>query len=881
MLQLKNIKKDYQTAGEPVHALKGIDLCFRKNEFVSILGQSGCGKTTLLNIIGGLDHYTSGDLVINGVSTKDYKDHDWDVYRNHRIGFVFQSYNLIPHQTVLGNVELALTIAGISKTERRKRAEEALRKVGLEGELYKRPNQLSGGQMQRVAIARALVNNPEILLADEPTGALDTTTSVQIMDLIREIAGERLVIMVTHNPELAEEYSSRIVRLQDGLVVSDSNPYQEETAEEIDETTENTAKEKISLKTLKELWITKRAERKKREKSAMSFKTSLGLSARNLATKKGRTAITAFAGSIGIISVCLVLALSNGFNSYILKTEEDMLSFYPIEITETTLDTTTILEGMTSMENMPDLSELDNKIYVNSFLSNIAKGMTVSNDISEEYLAYLQAMDKGLYTAIKYDYGIEFINNFYTEVVTGNKTDGESTKILSLSMLKEYYKTQLSNQDAKYAQLAYLVDYLGEVYGRMPGTSDFNDARYGEYVRSQYDVVKGHFPTKSNEAVLVIGGNNDMTDLTLAQLGFISEEEFLSLFSESGEKTSDYMSIAFDDILQKKFVLYDNNDIYQASADGKYAFEYLGELPSLETEKGVEITITGILRLKDGLTYGCLSSGLNITEKLGEEFLARNLDSELAQYIHNGRQVQAGEGVSLKMYAKPAAKTLETMFTAMPYPSEAMGTYYILYDEMTALRAIAGSDKVSAVQIYTSTFDTKEGLLDYLEDWNVMHEDEEAKQIKYTDQVGLMMSMVQTILNAITYVLVAFTAISLVVSSVMIGIITYVSVVERTKEIGVLRSLGARKKDIKNLFNAETFIIGLSSGVFGVIVTYLMQFGINAILNVLTGIASLASLPVRSAVTMVIISVVLTLISGLIPAQAAAKKDPVVALRTE
>ena len=526
------------------------------------------------------------------------------------------------------------------------------------------------------------------------------------------------------------------------------------------------------------------------------------------------------------------------------------------------------------MENMPNLSELDNKIYVNSFLSNIAKGMTVTNDISEEYLAYLQAMDETLYTAIKYDYGIQFTNNFYTEVVTGNKTDGESTKILSLSNLKDYYKTQLNKQDAKYVQLSYLVDYLGEVYGRMPGTSDFNDARYGEYVRSQYDVVKGHFPTKSNEAVLVIGGNNDMTDLTLAQLGFISEEEFLGLFSDSGEKTSEYMSISFDDILQTKFMLYDNDYVYQASEDGKYAFDYLGELPAWEAEKGVEITITGILRLKDGLTYGCLSSGLNITEKLGEEFLARNLNSELAQYIQNGQQMQVGDGVGLKIYGKPAAKTLEKMFTAM-------GTRYMLVDETAALRTIAGSDKVSAVQIYTSTFDTKEGLLDYLEDWNVMHKDEESKQIKYTDQVGLMMSMVQTILNAITYVLVAFTAISLVVSSVMIGIITYVSVVERTKEIGVLRSLGARKKDIKNLFNAETFIIGLSSGVFGVIVTYLMQFGINAILKVLTGIAALASLPVRSAVTMVIISVVLTLISGLIPAQAAAKKDPVVALRTE
>ncbi len=892
MLQLKNIKKDYQTAGQPVQALKGVDLCFRENEFVSILGPSGCGKTTLLNIIGGLDHYTSGDLVICGVSTKDYKDHDWDVYRNHRIGFVFQSYNLIPHQTVLGNVELALTIAGISKAERRKRAEDALRKVGLDGEFHKRPNQLSGGQMQRVAIARALVNNPEILLADEPTGALDTTTSVQIMDLIREIAGERLVIMVTHNPELAEQYSSRIVRLQDGLVISDSNPYEGEKecakmAKEAEKTKENK-----SAKTQKKSWKERRTEKKKREKSAMSFKTSLGLSARNLATKKGRTAITAFAGSIGIISVCLVLALSNGFNSYILKTEEDMLSFYPIEITETTVDTSTIIEGMTSLENMPDLSELENKIYVNSFLSNIAKGMTVKNDLSAEYISYLESMDESLYTAIKYDYGIQFVNNLYTDVVTGyeGKDEGLVEKNLSLANLKEYYKTQLSSQDAKYAQLAYLVDYLGEVYGRMPGTSDFDDPRYGEYVQSQYDIVKGSFPKASNEAVLVIGGNNDMTDLTLAQLGFISEEKFLSLFNENGERKTDenaensYMAISFDEILNKKYVLFDNDAIYQeAAADGKYSFEYIGEMPNLDVgEHGVEITITGILRLRDDLSYGCLSSGLNFTEKLGEEFLYRNLESKIAEYIRAGRPVPApegSEGAGLKMFMKPVSKTLETMFES--FPVEGMGTFYVLYDEKTAIRAIAGTDEVSKIQIYTSTFETKEGLIDYLEDWNVLHADEESKQIKYTDQVGLMMSMVQTILNAITYVLVAFTAISLVVSSVMIGIITYVSVVERTKEIGVLRSLGARKKDIKNLFNAETFIIGLSSGVFGVVVTYLLQFAINAILAALTGIATLASLPFKSAVIMVVISIVLTLISGLIPAQAAAKKDPVVALRTE
>lgn len=884
MLQLKNIKKDYKTSDYTVQALKGVDLCFRKNEFVSILGQSGCGKTTLLNIIGGLDHYTSGDLVICGVSTKDYKDHDWDVYRNHRIGFVFQSYNLIPHQTVLGNVELALTIAGISKAERRKRAEDALRKVGLDGEFHKRPNQLSGGQMQRVAIARALVNNPEILLADEPTGALDTATSVQIMDLIREIAGERLVIMVTHNPELAEEYSSRIVRLQDGLVISDSNPYYGDEAEDIAQQdmaqeAEGTAQETVSfIKKWQAKWQAKRAERKNREKSSMSFKTSLGLSARNLATKKGRTAITSFAGSIGIISVCLVLALSNGFNNYILKTEEDMLSFYPIEITETTVDTATIIEGMTSMENMPDLSQLDDKIYVNSFLSGIAKGLTVKNDLSKEYISYLESMDESLYSAIKYNYGIKFTNNFYTEVLTGQKgSGGETKKNMSLANLKEYYKTQLSNQDAKYAQLAYLVDFLGEVYGKMPGTSDFEDPRYGKYVLSQYDVVKGAFPKNSNEAVLVIGGNNDVTDLTLAQLGFISETDFLGLFTETGEKAVDaYTVIPFDEILNKKFVLYDNNTVYRENAsDKEYAFDYIGEIPELKVENnGVEVKISGILRLKDGLTYGCLTSGLNFTEKLADEFLARNMDSKIARYIRNGLSYESLGGI--KMYLRPASKLLAEQFTYV----EMMGAY-VLYDEIGALRTLGGTDKVERIQIYTNNFETKEGLLSYLDDWNDKYADEEEKQVRYTDQVGLMMSMVQTILNAITYVLVAFTAISLVVSSVMIGIITYVSVVERTKEIGVLRSLGARKKDIKNLFNAETFIIGLSSGVFGVVVTYLLAFAVNAILLALTGIGTLASLPISSAITMVIISVILTLISGLIPAQAAAKKDPVVALRTE
>ncbi len=917
MLQLKNVKKDYATAGNVVHALRGVSLRFRKNEFVSILGASGCGKTTLLNIIGGLDHYTSGDLEICGVSTKDYKDHDWDVYRNHRIGFVFQSYNLIPHQTVLANVELALTIAGVSKSERKRRAAEALIKVGLKDELYKRPNQLSGGQMQRVAIARALVNNPEILLADEPTGALDTTTSVQIMELIREIAGERLVIMVTHNPELAEEYSSRIVRLQDGLVVSDSNPY--EIKEEAEES-ESIADSKTAKKERK-----KEKKRKKKENASMSYATSLGLSARNLATKKGRTMITSVAGSIGIISVCLVLALSNGFNGYILKTQEDMLSSNPLEITETTLDLEAIMSGMSAATDMPDLEKVGDRVYVNSFLTNIAQGMTVTNNLSDDYIKHIESMDQSWYEAIVYDTGMSLTNNLFTEVEiqeNGNTVE----KVMSLSELKAYYTFQLTQQEEKYASLAYLVDYLGGVYGKMPGTTDVSSDDFGDYVLSQYDVIKGDFPKTANEAVLVVGGNNDVTDLTLAQLGFIGEKEFLELFPQDGEAvgdSEDYETmIYFNEIIGKKFMLNYNDAVYTPAAPtDPYLYNYAGARETLGTDEtqGKLITISGILRLKDGYNYGCLSKGLYLTEQVCKEYLAENMESELSktileqsgsanklavlhqelslltplspEFIEKGREIS-----EVLQTCKPAAENLVEYYIA---GDDAMGgdenddatggdenddtmdiikKCYFLYGD-SAIRAVGGKDTVNSIEIYTDNFEAKEQILSWLDKWNDEHET--GDQVKYTDTVGMMMTMVEMMLNAITYVLVAFTAISLVVSSVMIGIITYVSVVERTKEIGVLRSLGARKKDIKNLFNAETFIIGLSSGVFGVAVTYLLQLGVNAILGALTGISTLASLPILSALIMVAVSVVLTLISGLIPAAAAAKKDPVIALRTE
>ena len=868
MLRLKDIKKDYKVADNVVHALQGVTLNFRENEFVSVLGPSGCGKTTLLNIIGGLDHYTEGDLVICGKSTKDYKDRDWDVYRNHRIGFVFQSYNLIPHQTVLGNVELALTIAGISKAERKRRAAEALEKVGLGAELNKRPNQLSGGQMQRVAIARALVNNPEILLADEPTGALDTTTSLQIMELIREIAGERLVIMVTHNPEIAQQYSTRIVRLQDGVVIDDSNPYEP--------TGDYEKVEKILMSTEEETEPKQKKEKKvKKEKASMSFKTALGLSARNLLTKKGRTAITSVAGSIGIISVCLVLALSNGFNGYILKTEEDMLSYNPVEISEKTMDITAIMSGMQSLDDMPELDKIGDRVYVNSFLTNIANGMQVENDLSDEYISYLKNMPEENYTAIQYSTGISLLDNLYTSAIVQDVVDGEIKDVeknVSLSTLKAAYVYELqTNENAKdYSDLVPLVEYLGEVVNVMPGTTDFKDDRFSDYVLSQYDVVEGSFPKNENEAVLVIGGNNDVTDLTLVQLGLLDKDQFFSFANDTRDEYDPYVD--YSKILGQKYTLFYNDAVYTRNPNGvpgSSYFAYEAQKASLEADEnsGEQIRVSGILRLKEDRTYGCLTSGLNLTEALVNKYVQKNYESEIAEFL------RTETGLETKLLMRSLTDNQATLQTTQM--QIAMGNLD------TVVRSYGAINTVNSIKIYTEDFDMKDRLLSTLDEWNDMHKDNEAKQVQYTDTVGMMMGMVETILNAITYVLVAFTAISLVVSSVMIGIITYVSVVERTKEIGVLRSLGARKRDIRNLFNAETFIIGLTSGLFGVGVTYLLSLVINLILGSLTGINTLASLPIMSAFIMVCVSVGLTLISGLIPARAAAKKDPVIALRTE
>ena len=939
MLQLRNITKDYQVGDSKVAALKGISLSFRRNEFVSILGASGCGKTTLLNIIGGLDHYTSGDLIIEGISTKDYKDGDWDTYRNHRIGFVFQTYNLIPHQTVLANVELALTLSGVSPKERKARATEALNRVGLGSELNKRPNQLSGGQMQRVAIARALVNNPEILLADEPTGALDTNTSVQIMDLIKEIAGERLVIMVTHNPELAYKYSTRIVELKDGLVVSDSAPYSEEEereevlshraevqaqqAEAAQEAEEGAVEQKSAGKA-------KRLRTKKH--SSMSLVTAFFLSGKNLLTKKARTLITAIAGSIGIISVCLVLALSAGFNNYISQTEEDMLSYYPVQVSETSIDLNSAMSSFMNGSMNLELDKVEDKVYINSFLSQLAQGMTTTNDLTDgnkatidgkemTYLEYLEAMPEELYNAIMYSYGVNISTNLFTdvEIGSGSTSEGETTSMhMSLESLREYYTYLLTYRADEFSNLTQFVRYFTDVVSVMPNT-DFSAENYGEYVQSQYDVIYGDFPENENQVVLVVGDSNDVIDLTLVQLGFMTEEEFLDLFISSEDGVSEDeepASISFDEIVGKEYTLYYNDSVY---VDEKYnlpveltGYNYFYDGYSVASEdedpvteeEGTTIEISGILRLKDGLTYGCLSSGLCITESLLQSYIQHNMQSAVVKTLQDAINSGSPETIASTINSLVCELTFESMFQT----TQGGGSGSIALDKLTPkynstsvtaselVRTLGGNDTPSGISVYAKDFTTKQEMLDYMSGWNSAVEAARTAyfeehgtydgydgptEITYSDTVGTLMGMVNTILNAITYVLVAFTAISLVVSTVMIGVITYVSVVERTKEIGILRSIGARKRDIRHVFNAETFIIGLFAGLIGILVAYLLQGIINLILTPLTGISGLAALPIWQAIIMVCVSVALTLVSGLIPASAAAKKDPVIALRTE
>lgn len=891
MLQLKKIEKIYAMGDNKVHALKGVSLNFRKNEFVSILGPSGCGKTTLLNIIGGLDKYTSGDLIINGKSTKEYKDRDWDVYRNHRIGFIFQSYNLIPHQSVLENVELALTIAGMSKEERINKAKIAIDKVGLAGLYNKRPNQLSGGQCQRVAIARALVNEPDILLADEPTGALDTVTSVQIMDLIKEISKEKLVIMVTHNPEIAEKYSTRIIRLLDGVIESDDNLCTDEEILNEDKTSIQEAQ---------------------KEKAKMSFWTAFKLSARNLLSKFKRTLLVGLAGSIGIIGVSCVLALSSGITDYINLMQEDMLSGNPITITETTYDINAMMSSMTDLEQT-EIVLKNGVVSINSILESLAKraetmeSIMVSNEISQEYIDYLKAMPDEYLEALSFNYGIDISNNIYTNFYEDKNVSPKQT---SLSVIKTIYSSML--KETNYGEMSSMIASLQQVMSQSLDNE--------EYLLSQYDLLTGEVANEKHEIMIVVNKDRQLTDLTLAQLGYYSQEEFLNMVYKSFDKEKyqegkSKEEFTYEELLNKTFTWYPNNQVFNKKSftnpmtnEEMISFTYNPYVDNFSDDNKIELKVVGILQPKANMNYGSLGSGFFYTSELTKYILENSSQSEIVDYINNnnkGQSITSGMfgsspmGITYKYDYLVNLETKEsksaTGFVGSQSALSIMGgimggsssqnSYYTL-----TLNNVGGAKLPSYIAIYPVDFDLKEKVLAYLDDWNDADKiivngteilKENRSEITYTDTLSIVIAMINTMINVITTALVAFTAISLVVSTVMIGIITYVSVVERTKEIGVIRSLGGSKKDVGHLFNAETFIIGLVAGVLGIGITYLLSIIANVIIGGITGIYTLVALKPLHAIIMVIISVGLTLISGLIPSKSAANMDPVNALRTE
>lgn len=988
MLFLDNIVKNYSMGDMEVQALKGVSLKFRENEFVSILGQSGCGKTTLLNIIGGLDQYTSGDLVINGKSTKDFKDADWDTYRNHSIGFVFQSYNLIPHQTVLSNVELALTLSGVSKAERRKRAIEALEKVGLGDQLKKKPNQMSGGQMQRVAIARALVNNPDILLADEPTGALDTETSVQVMEILKEVAKDRLVIMVTHNPDLAAQYSSRIIRLLDGEIIGDSNPY---NGEEL---------------------VPQKTEIKKQKKPAMSFFTAVSLSLNNLMTKKGRTFLTAFAGSIGIIGIALILSVSTGVNNYIDRVQEDTLSSYPITLEAERLNMDSLMSSLMGVsagsgENAHDLD----KIYVNSIMYDLMNTM-YSTDVEVNNLGALKAfldaeMESGNATtalrenvsAIDYSYDLDL--NIYTQDV-----DGHIIKSDFMALWEQMY-TSATGAAVEGSDMGSMMTSMSQMTGMTGGIMIWDEMLPGEngeiinpLLDEQYEVIAGTWPQSFDEVVLIVDSKNEVSDVVLYSLGLKRAADMydvlMSMMKGETVDTSTLESWTYDEILGKTFKLIYSADCYQPNADGTYTNVLNTEL-GLKTlyNNGTELKIVGIIRPDEDAIAGMMGGAIGYTSALTDHIIAETADKALVieqmenpetdvltglpfvsedtsepgdaekaeavkayletvsnakkaeiitdymstppdeyvadmvesnmqgltreyieqmvtqsypeyekmlpsmdddtlfGYVRQMMAEQIAQQYSEQVQAQLGSYTtdqLAAMFSAQPFTE---AEYVALYDEYMPrtvsdstyddnMRALGyvDPDSPSAINIYAATFEAKDAIADIIDDYNKGVS--EADKINYTDYVALMMSSVSTIINAISYVLIAFVAISLVVSSIMIGIITYISVLERTKEIGILRSIGASKRDISRVFNAETLLVGLTAGVIGIVVTLILCIPINAIIHHLTGIMILnATLPPVAAVILIAISVVLTVIAGLIPSRVAANKDPVIALRTE
>lgn len=895
MLELNDIKKDYVSGSTTVSALKGINLRFRDCEFVSILGQSGCGKTTMLNIIGGLDKYTSGDLKINGVSTKNYKDRDWDFYRNNSIGFVFQSYNLIPHQTVLSNVELALTLSGVSKAERKKRAIEALEKVGLGEQIHKKPNQMSGGQMQRVAIARALVNNPDILLADEPTGALDTETSIQIMELLKEISKDRLIIMVTHNPELAKDYSTRIVRLLDGVITDDSDPYSLEDME-ADIRAKEAAKVKTSEKKIKKSG--------KKQKTSMSFFTALSLSFNNLMTKKTRTILTAFAGSIGIIGIAMILSISNGIQLYIDRVQRDTLSSYPITLQAEAIDISSMVSSMTGNSDSEE-HEDKSKIYSNDIMGDMINTMVKevkSNNLSEfkKYIENGSSDIKSYVSDIQYSYDVP-LNIYMKDTSNGVEQLNPGTMFDSI-----YGEGATSASSSMSSGMGMGMFSNSSVWNQLLGNQQVLD--------EQYDVLAGHWPENFNEVVLVADKNNEVDDYTLYSLGLKDPEEVRTLFKkmmvgESYETEKD-ISYTFDEILDTEFKLVMPTDMYKYndvtgtwddySKDDKYMTNVVNN--------GTDIKVCGIIRPNDDAVSTSLSSGIGYTAKLTEYIIEEVKNSEIAKAQLADTSVDVFTGVpfdndrnteitmddinaymatlspeeSAQMQAMTSGMSDDQILQLFSASLKARTTDATLDSNKSKL-GITDLDTPSQIDIYATDFDSKEKVQNIIKDYNKLQQDDgkEENVINYTDYVGIMMSSVSTIINAISYVLIAFVAISLIVSSIMIGIITYISVLERTKEIGVLRSIGASKKDVSRIFNAETLIEGFVSGALGIVVTLLLCIPANALIKHLTDISNVAQLPVAGGVILIIISMFLTFIAGLIPAKLAAKKDPVVALRSE
>lgn len=868
MLKLQNIKKDYITGDTAVHALKGVSIEFRKSEFVSILGHSGCGKTTLLNIIGGLDRYTDGDLFINGKSTKTYKDRDWDNYRNHSVGFIFQSYNLIPHQTVLSNVELALTLSGVSKQERRKRAEDALKKVGLGDQLGKKPNQMSGGQMQRVAIARALVNDPEILLADEPTGALDSETSVQIMELLKEISKDRLVIMVTHNPELARQYSTRIVKLLDGNITDDSDPYGGEE--------------------------TVKAEKAEGKRPSMSFLTALSLSLNNLMTKKARTFLTSFAGSIGIIGIALILSLSNGVNAYIQKVEEDTLSSYPITIEQAGMDVSRLVKDLMGKNEAPEDREKD-KIYSNNIMTEMMT--TMVNGISENNLellkAHIEKTPEFESNTSEIEYKYSTVMNIYDE--KGNRVNPNTvfTTVFGES----------ATQSQQYSGMSSFSNT--EVWTRLFDNSEF--------LEKQYDVIAGRMPEKYNEIVLAVDKNNQISDYTLYSLGLkdVKELEEMMKKAQNGEKIepTEEITYSYDDILNLKFKLLCNTDYFEKSENGTWVNKTDDELfvQSQLAKLGEDITVVGIIRPAEGSVANDTAGFVGYKSELMEHLINKVNESEIVKAQKASPDTNVLTGLPFETNENMTYEELMAYIAALPENEHA--EYAAYTEQMTAagmtneqiaerfnsaikaknssatyegnlsLMGVSDLKRPSVINIYPKDFEAKETVAELIDDYNSAAAENE--KITYTDYIGLMLSSVTTIINAISYILIAFVSISLIVSSIMIGIITYISVLERTKEIGILRAMGASKRDVSRVFNAETLIVGFSAGVIGILITLLLLIPINAIIGAITDISGLAVLPVSGAAALIIISMLLTLIAGLFPSKIAAKKDPVTALRSE